>query len=381
MTFALVPPHSGYHMKGRRAGFEGWYKRLTLPEYGESFGFIYSIFDPADEKSSRHGCEAQVVGPDEGYVWRTGSAAKRFWADEHDFRLGHVFDGVAFSRPTPFNAFERFAREGFQLTGHSHQGIIGDARWCYNVRPLMGWGGGASARQFSTAGWLAALPVFEPHYQVLMAHGLASGFVEWQGSRFDFVDAPAYAEKNWGGSFPKQWWWLQCNSFDGQDVLSVTSAGGARGNPLLPGRTEDVALVAVHTAAGEFFPFPDVEWEVAPWGSWRVSGRFEDMRVTIDASCNDDGVRVRCPTQLGMLPYSRETFQGELHIQLWRVTANGDRIVIADQRSRQAALEVGGESKAWTKTWRCSCSVSQLNRRILAANVPLDRVAYLLPGY
>ena len=50
---AVLPPHSGYHMRGRALGFEGWYHRLVLPDAGD-FAFIYSIFDPADAKSPRH---------------------------------------------------------------------------------------------------------------------------------------------------------------------------------------------------------------------------------------------------------------------------------------------------------------------------------------
>ena len=42
-------------------------------------------------------------------------------------------------------------------------------------------------------GWLAALPVFEPHWQVVMAHGLASGWIEWGGKRYEFTDAAHYA--------------------------------------------------------------------------------------------------------------------------------------------------------------------------------------------
>ena len=95
--------------------------------------------------------------------------------------------------------------------------------WAFSVVPRFGWGGGADAPQKATAGWLAALPVFEPHWQarydvaagcfsgcaaltwrtcrpshqVLMSHGLATGHIDWGGRRFDFQDAPLYAEKNW----------------------------------------------------------------------------------------------------------------------------------------------------------------------------------------
>ena len=38
-------------------------------------------------------------------------------------------------------------------------------KWAYSTRPVYGWGD-SNADQKSTAGWLAALPVFEPHWQV-----------------------------------------------------------------------------------------------------------------------------------------------------------------------------------------------------------------------
>jgi tocopherol cyclase len=47
-----------------------------------------------------------------------------------------------------------------------------------------------------------------------MSHGTASGWVQWGDRRYEFRDAPAYAEKNWGGGFPSKWAWLQCNTWD-----------------------------------------------------------------------------------------------------------------------------------------------------------------------
>lgn len=63
-----------------------------------------------------------------------------------------------------------------------------------------------------------------------MSHGLSTGFIEWGGRRFDFVDAPTYAEKNWGGSFPKRWFWAQCNAGwvgnEEGEAVAVRHAGG-----------------------------------------------------------------------------------------------------------------------------------------------------------
>jgi tocopherol cyclase len=32
-----------------------------------------------------------------------------------------------------------------------------------------------------------------------MAEGKASGWLQWGSQRYEFTNAPAYAEKNWGG--------------------------------------------------------------------------------------------------------------------------------------------------------------------------------------
>lgn len=51
---------------------------------------------------------------------------------------------------------------------------VKSARWEYSTRPVFGWGD-VGGKQKSTAGWLAAFPVFEPHWQICMAGGLSTG--------------------------------------------------------------------------------------------------------------------------------------------------------------------------------------------------------------
>ena len=61
----------------------------------------------------------------------------------------------------------------------------------------------------------------------MMALGKATGWFEWDGVRHEFQDAPCYAEKNWGGGFPKKWFWVQCDNFSspaGQEI-ALTSVG------------------------------------------------------------------------------------------------------------------------------------------------------------
>lgn len=61
----------------------------------------------------------------------------------------------------------------------------------------------------------------------MMALGSASGWIEWGDQRFEFENAPAYSEKNWGGGFPKKWFWVQCETFDfpADQEVAVTAVG------------------------------------------------------------------------------------------------------------------------------------------------------------
>ncbi len=58
----LQTPHSGYHWDGNSDRFfEGWYFRVTLPEIGETFAFMYSIEDPIGGQPHSGGA-AQILG-------------------------------------------------------------------------------------------------------------------------------------------------------------------------------------------------------------------------------------------------------------------------------------------------------------------------------
>ncbi|NEP17157.1 MAG: tocopherol cyclase [Leptolyngbya sp. SIO4C1] len=300
-VISLQTPHSGYHWDGSaRRFFEGWYFRVTLPTYGQSFAFMYSIDDPAGGMPQSGGA-AQILGPNEAYFCRTFPNVKGFWAWRDRMGLGHWRDSSAQSSYLPLDTFFQTVREGYQVTATLHQGQLIDptgptAAWQYETTPVYGWGD-ASKPQRSTAGWLSHLQIFEPGWQVLMAHGLATGWIDWQGQRYEFQNAPAYAEKNWGGAFPTQWFWLQCNAFEAEPDLAVTAAGGIR---QVLTRQEAVALIGLHYQ-GKFYKFfssqTPLAWEVAPWGRWQLTAENETHRLTLVGKARDAGGWVRVPTR------------------------------------------------------------------------------------
>lgn len=363
----LQTPHSGYHWDGSdRRFFEGWYFRVTLPEHRQSFAFMYSIDDPAGGTANVGGC-AQILGANEQYFCRTFPNVKTFWADSQSLALGHwgkvnasANNSNNYIKPRYLNPeeFNATLAEGYQVTATWHQGKLQDPRtkqWCcweYQIQPVYGWGDDTRG-QLSTGGILSFLPIFEPGWQVLMAHGLATGWISWNNQRYEFNHVPAYSEKNWGGSFPSKWFWIHCNSFNKYPDLALTAAGGKRQALWW---LESVAAIGIHyqNKFYEFAPWnAEVSWEVAPWGYWWMTATNDYYSVELEGMTNQSGTLVRVPTVDGLQFRCRDTTQGDLRLRLWEKNSpNSPPILQAN--SSLAGLETGGEP--WQETWRSPVS-------------------------
>lgn len=277
--------------------------------------------------------------------------------------------------------FNQSVVEGFQVTPLWNQGFIRDdektpyaktvktARWEYSTRPVYGWGNVGSTQK-STAGWLAAFPVFEPHWQICMAGGLSTGWIEWGEERYEFQNAPSYSEKNWGGGFPRKWFWVQCNVFKGASgEVGLTCAGGLRQLPGLSETFENAALIGVHYGGifYEFVPWNGVvEWEVTQWGYWHVTAYNETHKIELEASTKDPGTTLRAPTtEAGFAAACKDTCTADLTLKIWE-KANGK--LILDVTSDMAAVEVGGGP--WFNTWKGRTYTPEIVSR--AINLPID---------
>jgi tocopherol cyclase len=336
---------------GNRPYFEGWYLRLVSKETKDSLAFVFHVFDPHLPSSPRRGVGLQfylspAISSQSNITTTTTALVLEENSDLYRFRASSKQLYVR-------NLFRR--SNAFEMTPHFVTGRVSNdddtmiASFDFDLRPTIGWGG--SDRQYSTTGWLAAIPfAFDPNYQVLVSQGCATGSVVITAKNNDkdqtettimhnFTDASLYLEKNWGSSFPSAWWWIQANSFASEDLCVTATACLRRQFPLLPfgEGEEEVGLVALHWN-GNFYPFPFCHWDVQ-WGTWIVHGEFEDLRVRITGACKEDhGFPVLCPTQFGMKENAFETLQGTLRVELMR--SNGK--VVLNTTTEHAALEVGG---------------------------------------
>jgi len=413
----VTTPHSGYHYDGSsRRFFEGWYWKVTADD-GTSFALIYSVEDPAGG-ALQGGVGVQVMGPKDGdYLCQFNRDTSCFWADPHQLALGAALRPRTAMVPramTSHAEFTRLVEHGFQASATLQQGSIianeagaagapmstvPDCSWDLSIRPVSGWGAQTSGgNQKATAGWLSVLSVFEPHWQVLMSHGLADGWVQWGGQRYEFKSAASYAEKNWGGGFPSKWHWIQCNTFDGQPGLSVTAVGARRA--LLLGADglglgeEDVGLIGVTCPGGEFIELvpwnSELEWDVDPWGRWWVKAVSDQYEAVVEAQCEKDaGTVLRAPTiAQGLAPFCKDTFNGRARLRVWRRTARGPgggsgagsrtNTPFIDAVTTSAALEVGGGP--WWAAWSAKAAMKEPFKTLVQLPIDVGALGKLVPG-
>ncbi|KAL0323833.1 UNVERIFIED_CONTAM: putative tocopherol cyclase, chloroplastic [Sesamum calycinum] len=408
-----------YHFDGTsRKFFEGWYFKVSIPECRQSFCFMYSVENPAFRKKLSTleevqygprftGVGAQILGADDKYICQYTEESQNFWGNRDELMLGNTFMAQEKMQPPKKEIhpqeFNRRVAEGFQVTPLWHQGFIRDdgrtnyteivktARWAYSTRPVYGWGN-VGSKQKSTAGWLAAFPVFEPHWQICMAGGLSTGWIEWDDKRYEFKNAPSYSEKNWGGGFPRKWFWVQCNVFQGADgEVALTAAGGLRQVPGLSETFENAALIGVHYGGAfyEFVPWNGVvNWEIAPWGHWSISAENDTYTVELEATTKDPGTTLRAPTtEAGLAPVCNDTCFADLRLRLWERRYDG-RIpahyhlmymmkVILDVTSNMAAVEVGGGP--WFTTWKGKTHTPEIIKRVVGLPVDVEGMFGLAP--
>lgn len=347
MPHPLQTPHSGYHWNNTaQRFFEGWYFRVTIPEIQETFAFMYSIDDPGGGTPYSGGA-AQILGAKDEYLWRTFPNVNLFWAAKDYLGLGHWRNPVLNLLPQELDpeTFNQNITEGYQVTATHHQGYLCDpatgkyCRWQYETTPIYGWGN-PNYRQQSTAGILSALDIFEPGWQILMAQGKSTGWIDWNGTVYQFKNSPAYSEKNWGKSFPKSWFWLNCNCFENKPDLALTSGGGLR---QVLGWMESVGLIGIHYQ-GQFYEFvpwnAKVQWQVKPWGEWKVTAQGLQYEAELVGTTTHPGTLLRAPTAQGLQFCCRDTMRGDLVLNLR--ARGGETVLLA--KSSVCGLEVGQDN-------------------------------------
>jgi hypothetical protein len=153
---------------------------------------------------------------------------------------------------------------------------------------------------------------------------------------FPLDGARAYAEKNWGRGFPREWWWGQAHDFDG-GAASVAFAGGRVGVGRLAGSATalvvglDGRLLALGPSRGA----PVLA--AVDGDAWRLRARSPRHRVALEGEAGAAAahvLQVPLPAERRTAPRSHHHLAGTLRLRVWR----GRRLAFAGE-SGLAGLE------------------------------------------
>jgi tocopherol cyclase len=133
-------------------------------------------------------------------------------------------------------------------------------------------------RVFGALGSAHALPGLEQYWHPVLLRADVVGEVCLGGVQRSLDGATAYAEKNWGPSFAREWWWGHADAFPAGDA-SVAFAGG---RVSLGGRIVSPTVVVVRLGEKVLrFAPPLTRMRVAVTErAWRIRGH--SLRYTVE---------------------------------------------------------------------------------------------------
>ena len=186
-------------------------------------------------------------------------------------------------------------------------------------------------RAFGGLGPAHAVPGLPQYWHPWLLHARVRGEAVLGGETIDLDGFDAYAEKNWGASFPGRWWWGQAGFGDG---ALAAFAGGRLGGPL--------AATAVVVRTGREVlrfaaPGAIVTADVGG-GTWRLRGRTARHAVELEGSASPAAhtLPVPVPAERRAVLRSEHHLGGRMRV----VVRRGGRVLLREE-SALAGLELG----------------------------------------
>ncbi len=325
-ALALTDPNA-YHWAGQEIYFEGWYFKVSDPATGQSFLFIYAVYNP---DSAAPGSTAFIM-------------AGRNSPGSGDL-IYQEFDTDLFS--SSYEQFDTAIGDNNIIYGdldslHA-EGAVSDAgnscEWNFDLTVTASWP--------FTMGWMAAIPGLQTYWHVGAMKAAATGWISWNGERFEFEEIIGYQEKNWGDEFPETWFWIQANDFDDPDACCLSIGGASM--PIGPVTFNATGIGFRHAGRLYTFSFPQQPARIIPDiqpGTWRILAAKGRHKIEIDASCDTDHMlNLMNPTISGIVPWTWESIAGSVSVRLYE-RRGLQWSILTDTSSGLAGTEFGG--KEW----------------------------------
>lgn len=301
--------------------YEWWYYKVVDPDSGRAFFLTYGVINPWDEGKTLGGTKAVVEVGDFVAKIRTGETypVTQFSAS-HKETLVKIGENTATDK---------------RVTGHVvNKGH--DISWDFSLERK--W-------SFDAMGWSKSTGASGIYWYPAQASAAATGWMIFDGHRYEFKNAPAYQDRNWGDSFPKWWAWLVSNHFEGSPD-TVLSVGGGQPKVLGTYLFQGLCIGLRHQGEEYIFRTTDLDKVVfnINWGTWEVvAENSSNERIEISAYAP--------PEKFMMLPfespqgatfYDYEALLGHMTVKLFtRSSIFGEWKPVAQLETNAAGIEWG----------------------------------------
>ncbi|MEX0980958.1 MAG: tocopherol cyclase family protein [Bacteroidales bacterium] len=169
--------------------FEGWYYKHVDRSGSQVWSIIFGISHSADPHSFIQVIEGKTGASD--YI-RFGKEAFSYDTDQLRITIGN----------------NTITANSIEL---NLQGEI------FSIGGSLSYSGGSPFPQHLLApgimGWYTYAPFMECYHGVVSMNHALNGSLTINGKQTDFTGGKGYIEKDWGGSMPSDWIWMQCNHF------------------------------------------------------------------------------------------------------------------------------------------------------------------------
>jgi tocopherol cyclase len=310
---SVFNPHM-YHGWGRkRTYFEGWYYKLVsadeqhalaiipgiaMDEFGNKEAFI-QVFDGKHAHAAFFAFPASAFRPNERR-FEIDVASNHFTSHGLQLNLKNAHGKLEFTNQTPWPS------------SWYSPGIMGPA---------------------------AFVPYLQCYHGVLSMNHVIKGVLTVNGNSIDFSGGKGYLEKDWGRSFPKAYFWMQCNHFNDPDLAVKASVAhvswlGRNFTGLIAGVQHGDRLIQFTT-----YNFTRLTHAAATETSVQLNMGNGRYNLQLDARIHET-TALLSPIQGLMDGKVNESMTAELHM---RLTEKRTGTTLFDDAGRNAAVDKGGE--------------------------------------
>jgi len=175
--------------------FEGWYYKIVHPSGDHAFALIPGV--SIESETERHAFIQLMDG--------TGGKSHYYTFDYEDFEAHPTELQVRIGHNT-------FSKSEINIDLPDIKGRLAIS----DLTPL-----DRSILSPGIMGWYSYTPMMQCYHGIVSMHHHVNGSISHGGKEWNYQDGTGYIEKDWGSSFPKCWFWTQCNTFEHEDKVSV----------------------------------------------------------------------------------------------------------------------------------------------------------------